>query len=259
MANPTTVKELFAPLGERLYKFESNYFSSFYFYAHHSWEDFDDETPDIYQIVKGASVFDPQEVYNEAKLHEERVASIIKELKPLERIKIIDDLRQAEEIEVPKNFRIHLLQKWKEEFDSYQTHLQSIQKIAFKNFQTTNCLKPSIADQGVGELTKQQVIQINLPENFTVKQLNKDFDPQLSVNQVALFLHYLKDLAILPPYSDLSIGKLAEAFFVRNQKNVTKGLTDIYTIKSNEGELSNLKKVLQNLIKQIDIDLKKAS
>ena len=258
MANPTNVKELFAPLDERLYKFESNYFSTFYFYANFSSEELDKVKPNIYEIAKGVSLFDPDEVYNEAKLHEERVVDILHDLKPLKKIKVIDDFKQVEEVELYPPRSEYLFKEWQEEFAIYQTHLQSMQKIALKRRQSTNSKTPIDVNKGAEVLTKQQITQINLPENFTVSQLNKSFEPQLSVSQAALFLYYLREHAILPPYSDSSIGKLAEAFFVRNQKNVTKGLTDIYTIKSNETELSSLKKVLQKLIKEIDNDLKSA-
>jgi hypothetical protein len=100
--------------------------------------------------------------------------------------------------------------------------------------------------------------QIQLPDNFTVTQLNKHFEPQLSLNQAALFLYYLREQAILPPYSDSAIGKLAESFFVRNQKNISKSLTDIYTVKRNKDDLTTLKRVLQALVTQIDTDLKEA-
>lgn len=99
---------------------------------------------------------------------------------------------------------------------------------------------------------------IQLPEGYTVKQLTKHFEPSLTPSQAALLLHYFKEKGILPPYSDTSLGKLAEHFFARNQKNVTTNLTNIHSLKASKNELESLKKVLSSLIKEIDDDIKKA-
>jgi hypothetical protein len=99
---------------------------------------------------------------------------------------------------------------------------------------------------------------IELPESFTVKQLTKHFEPSLTPSQAALLLYYFKDKGILPPYSDASLGKLAEHFFARNQKNLTTNLTNIHTLKASKNELESLKKVLSSLIEEIDDDIKKA-
>lgn len=144
---------------------------------------------------------------------------------------------------------LYLLNKYKKELEFTLEHLKAFESVLFKQISQSSKINPVPVE------TKAATI-IELPNEFTVTQLNKHFTPQLSVNQATLFLYYLRDLAILPPYSDASIGKLAEAFFVRNQKNITRGLTDIYSLKGDDEDLSTLKKVLQSMIKEIDKDLK---
>ena len=259
MKAPETVKQLFARLDDRLSTFESK--------RHHT--DFSDElvpirentgyTFIIFKITKVFNEYDPVEVNELAHYYEERATIILRNLKPISKRYVQLDNDKIVYDKISEEDQKWILENWQNELATYIEQLQMIQRITAKRIEASKEIQQlSKSTQKQGSPSESQSIQINLPENFTVTQLNKRFDPQLSVNQAALFLYYLREHAVLPPYSDSSIGKLAEAFFVRNQKNVTKGLTDIYTIKSNEGELSSLKKMLQKLIKEIDNDLKEA-
>jgi hypothetical protein len=108
---------------------------------------------------------------------------------------------------------------------------------------------------------KTVVTEIKLPDNFTVKQLNVHFDPLLSLRQATLFLYYLREKGVIPNYNASELGRLGEVFFARNNKNIRQELQDIYGpdgIRQNAKELKALQEVLQSILHEIDIDLKKA-
>ena len=257
-AKPTNVKELFAPLGERLFEFESGrYHNDVGFYAFEIDEVLYTSRSDIVaNIGKQAYLFDSADVYEEALLYVPRIKAVLDALEPPAFQYIEYDTGDGSGIEktpTTDKDKQELVDGYRRVLNTYLKDLDSI--IKFRKGHITSKPSPETIKPQPQQMS-QSFIQ--LPENFTVTQLNKHFDPQLSVNQAALFLHYLREQAVLPPYSNSSIGTLAEAFFVRNQKNITKGLTDIYSIKESKEDLNALKGVLQALIKQIDADLKEA-
>jgi hypothetical protein len=210
----------------------------------------------IPEIPKQVDLFDVKEVYNEALFYKSRIEKIIPALEPVPFELFINPQSGSDEVigqrpATPDRQR-ELMQRFKEEL---RGHLHTLDLIIEARKPFAGSAIPDTESRPVQPL--QNVIW--LPENFTVSEVNKHFTPQLSVNQAALFLYYLREQAILPPYSDASIGKLAEAFFVRNQKNITKSLTDIHSVKHNKEELMALKRVLEALLKEVENDIKKAS
>lgn len=253
MESPRTVKQLFAPLGNRLYTFESNDYSSDYSDEYSEWENHIDYTIIIREIVKVLDEYDPKEVYEESKFYLSRVTDIQKNIKPLTTIVMKFRDGGCMEKEVPKGTQEIWFKKWQDDLEVYQTQLNSIIDISKKRIEFESQREYNNSTQN----TTQKVNQINLPENFTVKQLQVIQKPKLSLSQSALFLYYLRDSGILPSYSDASLGKLAEAFLVRNEKTIRDGFTDIYNLKRKKDDLELLKLELQSLLKAIDEDLKK--
>jgi hypothetical protein len=256
---PTTVKELFTPLGERLFEFESGRYHDDVGHYIMEWDEisYNSHSEIFDNIGKLANYFNPAEVYEEAQHYIARVKAVFEILEPPAFEKVEYDQLEGWDKIVSKppteERKQELMEGYKLELNSYLKDLDALMKARKGYFSS----KPEAAENNPKLQNMQQTV-IQLPENFTVTQLNKHFDPQLSVNQAALFLYYLREQAVLPPYSDSSIGVLAEAFFVRNKKGITQGLTDIYSIKESKEDLNGLKRVLQALIKQIDADLKEA-
>jgi hypothetical protein len=260
MQKPTTVKELFTPLNERLFAFESGRYlqEANRFIDQTGLEGYDeDHSKLVYNIGRQASQFNPLDVYNEAITYVERIKAIIESLEPVQYEYVTYDHDDLQDMNGSRPTTEEQKKIWMErhqrELSGFLKDLEAVLRVR----------EGVIHHTAVPEQRKQEAINVNqpvieLPENFTVTQLNKHFDPQLSVNQAALFLYYLREQAILPSYSDSAIGKLAEAFFVRNQKNITKSISDIYTVKRNKDDLKALKLVLDKLLKEIDTDLKEA-
>lgn len=218
--------KIYIPLGERLNQFVIN----------GSPEPFTKAKYEalINDIIKQINAFDPFAVWEVSVLNWERVNIL--------NAKVNQDSS---------------LDKWKNEIYFYSTKLCEIIE-AKADF--LNKYRPSWANSFIKTQVPsvESISKLELPKDFTVKQLTKHFEPSLTPSQAALLLYYFKDKAILPPYSDTSLGKLAEHFFARNQKNVTTNLTNIHSLKANKNELESLKKVLSSLIKEIDDDIKKA-
>jgi hypothetical protein len=191
----------------------------------------------IFDIGKQINAFDPHAVWEATVLNWERVSILHTKVNQESSAK---------------------LDKWKNEIYYYSTKLGEILN-AKADF--LNKFRPSWAiplSKTSVPLSVESNSKLELPKDFTVKQLTKHFEPSLTPSQAALLLFYFKDKGILPPYSDSSISKLAEAFFARNQKNVSTNLTNIHSLKASKNELESLKKVLSSLIKEIDDDIKKA-
>lgn len=251
MPTLTDVKELFAPLGKRLYHFESKKYKT------ESWRYMDDLLKISYfdyqrlmeDIAKNSNLYDPNLVCEEAKYYLLRTTNILNNLEPIEKelTFFVGETRTKIATEDMKNFWSSF---YVNEISCYIDNLHTI-------INTCEQSPENIHRKKRISPVEQQVIE--LPENFTVTQLNKHFDPQLSVATTTLFLYYLREKSVIPPYSDMALGKLAEVFFVRNQKNITKNLTNIYEVKESEKNLIELKKVLQALIKEIDKDINDAS
>jgi hypothetical protein len=208
----------------------------------------------IFTIDKHIYGFDPREAYAVVLFYEKRVKDILENLEPVQYWLDNDGISDYK-VAMKEKWQQDLMQDYTTELNTYLAHFQTYKRILSERVS-------AMEEQGgrmqisKTEAAARPVIQ--LLENFTVKQLNKLFDPQLSLNQAALFLYYLREQAILPPYTDTALGKLAEAFFVRNQKNISESITDIYTVKRSKDHLNTLKRVLQSLLKEIDNDLKEA-
>ena len=97
--------------------------------------------------------------------------------------------------------------------------------------------------------------QINLPDNFTIKDLNKHFNGSLSPLQSVLLLHFLKEEKIIPEYSQSSIAKLGEALLGRHEKTTVKFSREIHSHLKDKNELNKLKSIFENIIKNINSHL----
>jgi hypothetical protein len=105
---------------------------------------------------------------------------------------------------------------------------------------------------------KTLVTEIKLQDNFTVKQLTAHFDPLLTLRQATLFLYYLRENGVIPYYNASELGRLAEIFFARNNKNIREELTDITENKRNSEDLKAVQQVLKSVLKEVASDLEKA-
>lgn len=261
MDKPASVKELFSPLGARLHDFESKKYLKTQTYWEFEGEEYIISHVRLIETIgKLADGYDMTEVYREAQYYKARVVKTIDNLEPVEYetdegIEELGGFKPSWEIKTTSTSdkrKAQLMERYSNELSTYLSTLNSIIE------SREPFVRKATIDNEHKEAVKPVQNTITLPENFTVKQLSKIFEPQLSPRQAALFLFYLRDTGILPPYSDSDLGRLAEAFFVRNQKNVTTNLTDIHAIKQSKDELLSLKRVLEKLVSEVESDLTKA-
>lgn len=251
MNAPTTINQLFAPLGERLHVFEMKQqgladYGDDYF----DLSTYKKRTPLIYSIARGIDNFDPVTVIEEAKYYEVRIADILKELEPIPSITIdFGDFKEVMKIE--EKYQQIYLGLWKEELAVYSKHLL--------NFQTNASKRISITPvKSKEEQVPIQSTEIQLPNNFKVESLNQYFKGIVSQDHVALLFYYFKEKKIMPNFTNVSMGKLAVALFGRSQKNVTTSIRKIHDIRQNEKILLEFKDILLSLVNDVDEDLKEA-
>lgn len=150
-------------------------------------------------ISKGVNKFTDAEVCSEAKKYEQRVVTMLKRLKPIQGVNSKD---------IQKSFR----DSWKAELKAYLHCLRTIQKVRQPTQTKEN---KNYEDQKIGE-----VLTYKLPDKLTVKELKKKFTPKLSIKEAGLFLYYLREMEVIPYYSNQTLGQIATLLFCRNGKNV---------------------------------------
>jgi hypothetical protein len=241
------IAELFAPLGTRLFELE-NLQETVVLDS-----DGTPSKPRIQEIMDTISStvdkYESQDVILKCKLYLKRIAKLQSNLKVGDSYQLI-----WYDVDNEEHFS-KIVTRSKEE-------LKSALKRAHEGLDYCSKQLSKIVDNHKTSLPAEQpnpktvVTEIKLPDNFTVKQLNKHFDPLLTGRQVAFLLHYLRKLGIIPTYNDSDLSKLGEYFFVRNQQRTRAVISNIYRELENPADLIELQKVLNLILKEVKSDIR---
>lgn len=96
---------------------------------------------------------------------------------------------------------------------------------------------------------------IQLPENFTITDLQTHFKPRYSHPTIALFAYYMSKAGILPPYHQREFGKIASLFGFHS-KTIEKDIRALNP--DSKADLIKVKSVAESLLEAISEDLAKA-
>jgi len=247
MSLPQALLELFLPLGNRLYYFESGKYvresravihpeiDGYITFAYHSLMD---------EIGKRVNVFSPEQAYRLSTDYLRRVQSLIPKIEDVQ-----FETVEYEGTDVVLRGETNAEQKkaWRErisrELSYYENGLQSI----------IDTRKNSTIDEDKF-IKGRSHTEINLPENFETKELQKHFDPTLNKDEIALLFYILKDRGIIPPYSDTSLSVLLSPLFGRSKQDIRQSLGVAgSSLKSNKAVIKSLKDLLSFII----VDLEK--
>jgi|GEM_PF-4924489 len=206
-----SIRQVFAPLGERLYMFKSKMY--LYDYAEYispmEVEDkmtyyFDEDL--VFHLGRLVNAFDPQEVVALAKEYEERTYKLLAQLEP-RKTKTILSKGEIEIVDLNDEEQAQLLNNWKNELSIYAYELEALQnaRIGFtetserEKIKSENPIHPKDLFEKIGKAK--------------VPLYQKEFEQTMSLSQVALFMHYLTEQAIMPPYGITNYSYLASYFF----------------------------------------------
>ena len=240
-----TVTKLFAPLGKRLFWFESR---RYLLEDHNHVEELVSQGGEIgfnpYELVSKigplANHFDEIEVYKIAKIYHERVDKILSTFE--RRINDWDPWELEIIGSLSEEAQFNLFEEWKFELKVYEKELRLLVEAREKNIQEK----------------ENSIKTILLASNFALKEiLPSNFKPKLSTKQASYFLHYLRELELIPQFGVETYKQIAELIFARNGGNVTDTMRDEAYVNQKPKDLEGLKGYLQLLLERIDMDLKK--
>ena len=260
MSNDAPLREVFEPLGNRLYDYESKKYMSNNPFGNATHEDYPFEISFPYHdIMEGigreVNSYDPVEVYNEAKYYAGRVEKVVKSLQRRTQ-KVFWDGRETMEVgrctyPVTKTIQLsddeqeRLFQGWKEELMFCYSVLREIMEA-----------RSHVIPENKKMIVKQEATPIMLPEKLPIRNLQKHFTPYFSATQSAIFLQYLKDLQVIPSYIPSDIGRLGQFLFGRTQKDITVGLAKIKDDNVEEEDYKIVQALLVKINKEIERGLK---
>ena len=261
MASNKNLREVLEPLGKRLYEYESGQYLANNPFGEEMESEYSFDTSFDYlnmmdEIGKAVNVYDPYEVYKEAVYYAGRIEKVIKNLQRKTHKSVWE---KGETVEIGGEIYPHVRQiklnakeqdilykEWKEEL----TYCFSTLREIIEARSHTNSI-PNLSSE-----SKTEIIQINLPQNFTIKQIQKHYTPFLLPIQGAQLLQYLKDLQVIPPYGPTDIGRLGRLLFGMHDKSITNGLLSIDNLKMKKEDLKRLQALLKSIDKEIEKDLK---
>ncbi len=93
---------------------------------------------------------------------------------------------------------------------------------------------------------------IQLPENFTIRELQVHFKPKYPHSTITLLMYYMSKVGIMPPYDQGQYGKVASIFGFHN-KTIAKDMRHL-SIES-KSDLMKVQKVVETLLDAITEDL----
>lgn len=96
---------------------------------------------------------------------------------------------------------------------------------------------------------------IQLPENFTIKELQVHFKPKHPHSTIALLMYYMSKIGIMPPYDQGQYGKIAPIFGFHD-KTIAKDMRHL-SIES-KSDLTKVQKVVETLLEAIAEDMANA-
>lgn len=232
MQNPTTIKEAFLPLAKRVLEYEIGTFNN------------DEDSRGIEQfenLIKdvslSAKLFDDELIYKEASKYLELIRAIKTDLNG--KLDAIDG--------VPINIKEYLVGLYTGEINLYLRYLKVLKENSEKSIEP-NSIK-----------SQAPPVAIYLPENFKAPQIQKHFDPVLSPEEVSLFLNYLRELEIMPPFHNSQITLLSPSFFGVSNNTSREVMSDIPQLKKDKSFLLPLKKSVEEILLKINSDIKEAS
>ncbi|MGN6399983.1 MAG: hypothetical protein ACTHMD_05990 [Flavisolibacter sp.] len=254
MINPSNAKELFLPLGERLFYYESGKYIA-------AAQKFIDYLGDqsyyipiniINEIGALANLIDTEDLCKEAAAYLLRVKSILKNLQDTQteliqyaQVNPENDLNEF--VAVTEERKVELRKKHHEELIQYKKLLEGLIK------SRKNTLAAKI--NNTPTISNDVKIEIKFPEDFSVTRLQKHFDPILSIEQAGLFLIYLSENKLIPNYTDSNLGKIAELLFARHNGRVRKSVSGL-RYKKTKSNLLELRETINKIISSINDDLK---
>jgi len=249
MDAPQSVRILFATLGKRLFYYESDSYQIDNS-SDEIWgidcRNFDYEDC-IKTLGNGVNNFEPSEVYQISDEYIDRIGLVLENLKYKE-FEYRDSSNGIIKKPLVKKRQVEIKEEAETELYSYLHFLFSIldtrKAIAIKKSTNEDSLNPKIV--------------IQLPTDFTISQINQHFKQPLSRYTITLFLFYLRDIGIIPPYEQGELSKLAPAFFARHEKTIATDLRNIDTNLKSKKDLTELRETIERLLTRIDEDLKKA-
>ena len=247
MSEYATVEALFSQLGAWLSKFETDDYLTFTEGEHIPFEYIFDNRVYIKKIALHIYGFKTQDALPVVKNYIERIIEIIPNLQPIKYDKGDNPELGVQSMSVKLGTSIMNL--YKEHLEFTLKHLRKFEE--------------KLSKQNPGMSTEPTVIKkenvIVLPDDFTVTQIiQTGFEPRLNRDTATLFLHYLRENGIMPNYNNSSLGKLAEYFFVRNQKYIKDKLSEVYNLTKDKEKLQTIENIFKDILKQIQEDLKTA-
>lgn len=258
MNNLPALREVFQPLGNRLYLYESEKYLQNNPFGVGMEEDYPFDTPYDYEqaldyIEKEVNKYDPAEVFHESVYYAGRVTKMKQSLRRKTHKAVWNDGETiavggvdyplVKEIELEPKEQQLFFQKCIEELDYFQAVLERISHS-----------RSHVVQNATQRSTK--VVQISLPDKLPLKKLKEDFEPYFSVNQAALFLKLLQELQVVPPYRVTDMGRLGEFMLACNQKGISDGITSINNDDIDKNDLKFVQALLTKLNREVENKLK---
>lgn len=261
MSQQTNAKELFLPLGERLFYYESKEYinaAPVYIESYNGYyEDyFNTHKAKVLIDIIGVSAnrFDPKTIHDEAVSYLARVETVFNTLKYTEyefiRYEQVDPIYEMDGlVKVPDEKKEKLLQRHRDELNIYKQGLEAIIEVR-EQFVTHVHSANTSEESNLYEKTPVIIIG-----DFNVKNLQKSFDARMSADQIALLFHYLVRIKVSPNLSQTRFGTIAERLFARNEKEVQDALGRVGTTMNDKEALIKLQKILGEILQEIDNDI----
>lgn len=238
-----SISNVFIPLANRLYLYESEKYLDNNPFTGHMEEDYPFDSPYEYELVldeieKSLTRYDPLEVYREASFYLGRVILMIKNLKKMTHKGIwnVDDVFETAEISTPVPKLIPLtIEEQNSLFESWMRELTYTQNILERIMNVRRHVVTPVTSEKV-----DSIVEINLPERLPLKTITKHYQAHFSPTQAAILMQYLQDLKAIPPYTKTDIGRLGEFMFACNKKGISDGLT---LLENEEVDLKDLEHI----------------
>ena len=227
-----SVRKAFATLGERLYFFEAkfHFLPNSEHEIHVNQHDYDYLTM-IDKIGRDVNRFEITQVYEVAYEYLLRTHRVLEELV----------MQQRGKNTVPES----KWKMWNSEIYEYLHQLLAILEAR------DDAYHRKIENKGYANDDKL----IQLPDNYTITDLQAHFKPRYTHPTIALLLYYMSKVGILPLYHQREFGKIASLFGFHS-KTIEKDFRNLNS--DSKSDLIKVKSVAENLLESITDDLAKA-